>query len=278
MRKRSRKKADKKSGRKKPRIGDLDTSKINPAPDSILKTFDESSDDDFNLSMRNDFTESTPKQVKTTPRTPKSTLKNRPVNSESKKSLRFEKTCRSKTKLKIETSPKTLTAKNLYSILPSETKTKIKTEILDDKIKIPAKTPKLEKQEPLNVDIDLELSRSFEHDAPRNEFPWIESLYLDQTDKTLLLNYKKLHSGHMEAANLLARKDFPKIQGFTYIKDEGRWHVETVMEPVSGPACQIVHTQTHHWVVSVKDNEGNIYLFDSLGTERPERAILTPGL
>ena len=292
LRKRSRKKADKKSGRKKPRLGDLDTSKIIPAPDSILNTLNNSSDEDFNLSIHHDFTESTPKQNKTTPHTPKSILKNKIhlTNSESKKSLRFENNFKSK----VETSPKALNAENCMDkqsieakeelILTSEKNEEVQN-VLDEIIEIPPKIPKVSKEEIVGVDLDLELSRSYDQDTPKYECPWIESLLLNQNDKTLLLNYKKLHSGHMEAANIIARKEYPKIKGFQlteripkYIKDEGRWHVGTVMQPVSGPACQILHTNADHWVVSFLTEDGNIYLFDSLGTERPDRMVITPSL
>ena len=73
MKKKKPDKADKKAGINQ-RTGDLNTSKIKPAPNSVLKTLDDSSHDDFNLSMHNDFTESTPKQVKTARQTPKSIL------------------------------------------------------------------------------------------------------------------------------------------------------------------------------------------------------------
>ena len=290
LRRKSRKKADKKSGRKRPRIGDLDTSKINPAPVSILKTYNESSDDDLNLTSHNNFTESTPKQVNASHRTSKSILKTPQVNSESKKSLRFEKTCKSKTKFNIEISPKNSTAKNSHSneasedLISSSQKIFV-SENVSNRFEFPTKTSRFQNEEAINFSLEMELSHSFENEVPVNEFPWIDSLLLNHTDKTLILNYKKLHSGHMEAASIIIKKEFPQIQGFQltervpkYIPDEGRWHVGTVMEPVSGPACQILHTHTDHWVVSFIDKEGKIYLFDSLGIDRPERAILTPGL
>ena len=50
------------------------------------------------------------------------------------------------------------------------------------------------------------------------------------------------------------------------------------MDSVTAPACQILHTQTDHWVISFLDEDNRIYLFDSLGTERLESGILTPAL
>ena len=135
------------------------------------------------------------------------------------------------------------------------------------------------------VDINLELSRSFDDEKSESEAQWIKDLLLSLTDKTLLLNNKKLNSNHMEAVNAIARKQFPDINGLQltekktkYIKEEGRWHVGTVMDSVTAPACQILHTQTDHWIISFLDEDNRIYLFDSLGTERPEICILTPAL
>ena len=81
----------------------------------------------------------------------------------------------------------------------------------------------------------------------------------------------------MMAVNILARNQYPNIQGLQlcekipeYIKTERRWHAGTVMDPVTGLACQIHHTHADHWVISFLDS-GLIYLFDSLGTDRPLR-------
>ena len=90
----------------------------------------------------------------------------------------------------------------------------MKIEISDNKLKIPAKALMTR----FFFYLNLELSRSFEYEAPRNEIQWIEYVNLNQTDKTLILDYKKLHSGHMKVANILARKDFLTIQGFQFIE------------------------------------------------------------
>ena len=246
LRKRSRSKTDKKSGRKKPRIGDLDNTLIAPAPDSILAHIEEQkSDDDFNFSL----TESTPKHVPLTPRTPKSILKKRAIHSDSKKSLTFE---------------------------PEQTEKSV------EKIEIPKMQPVIED---LKIDVEMELSRSFEQEKNETEHPWIPTLSLSLTDKYLLLHNKKLNSNHMEAVNIITRKQFPNIQSLqltekvpTFIKAEGRWHAGTVMDPVTAPAGQILHTHSDHWVVSFLEKDNKIYVFDSLGTERPESCILTPGL
>ena len=98
--------------------------------------------------------------------------------------------------------------------------------------------------EDLKFDVEMELSRSFEQEKNETEHPWIPTFSLSLTDKYLLL--------HNNAG--------------------------TVMDPVTAPAGQILHTHSDHWVVSFLEKDNKIYVFDSLGTERPERCIVTPGL
>ncbi|MCG8048891.1 MAG: Ulp1 family isopeptidase [Candidatus Thiodiazotropha taylori] len=248
LRRKSRPRADKKSGRKKPRIGDLDNTIVNPASDSILLTTftEEHSDENPDLRPNVQFTESTPKNTTKTPRTPKSILKGMQANSNDtesiKKNLRFDSHQTSHEDLNI---PET-----------------------DNKL----------------LDLEMELSRSFGQDECTNKSVWVESLNLYSTEKEQLLNNKKLTSDHMEAINVLARRQFPNIQGFQltekvpkYVEKDRRWHAGTVMDPVNGLACQIHHTHADHWVISFIEDK-NIYVFDSLGTDRPMRNILTPSL
>ena len=59
-----------------------------------------------------------------------------------------------------------------------------------------------------------------------------------------------------------------------YIPKESRWHVlhQAVMNPIPNDktlACQIHHTGRDHWVVSFRDETDSIFMFDSLGFERP---------
>ena len=49
------------------------------------------------------------------------------------------------------------------------------------------------------------------------------------------------------------------------------------MNPVTGLSCQIHHTNADHWVISFQEN-GEISLFDSLGTDRLLKSIITPSL
>ena len=49
------------------------------------------------------------------------------------------------------------------------------------------------------------------------------------------------------------------------------------MDPVTSPECQIHHTHADYRVISFLDS-GLIYLFDSFGTDRPLKNILTGSL
>ena len=68
-----------------------------------------------------------------------------------------------------------------------------------------------------------------------------------------------------------------------YITKENRWHVQqnAVMSQIPNDkslACQIHHTGRDHWVVSFRDETDSLFMFDSLGIERPTRFIMTPSL
>ena len=54
-------------------------------------------------------------------------------------------------------------------------------------------------------------------------------------------------------------------------------HAGTVINPVTGLACQMHHTHADYWVISFQDS-GLVYLFDSLSTDRPLKNILTGSL
>ena len=49
------------------------------------------------------------------------------------------------------------------------------------------------------------------------------------------------------------------------------------MDPVVAPACQVHHTHNDHWVATIF-YRGNIYLLDSLGSERKDDNIIPDGL
>ena len=89
----------------------------------------------------------------------------------------------------------------------------------------------------------------------------------------------------MEAVNILLRKKFSSwVSGLQLqekvpllLSTEDRWHIETPMNPVESPACQIHHTHKDHWVTSVY-HENKVYLLDSLGNERSNDNIIPDGL
>ena len=135
----------------------------------------------------------------------------------------------------------------------------------------------------LNKSISIELD---EHNITSKDELWNEELYLKKTDRDDIINDAKLSSTHIEAVNVLIRKQFSnKINGFQltekipfFDENNGRWHISNVMEAVHAPACQIHHTHKDHWVVSFYDLENKIYLFDSLGIDRQDEHIITSGL
>ena len=113
---------------------------------------------------------------------------------------------------------------------------------------------------------------------------WISDLCLTLRERDEIVKNKTLTSWHIEAVNMIARNQFPNIQGFQltekvpqYIAKEERWDIGAVMNPVEGPACKIHHSDRDRWVISfLVDN--TIYLFDSLGNERNESSIFTHSL
>ena len=119
--------------------------------------------------------------------------------------------------------------------------------------------------------------------AETNEY-WISDLCLTLREREEIGKNKTPTSWHMEAVNMIARNQFPNIQGFQLtekvpqnIAKEERWNIGAVMSPVEGPACQIHHTDRDHWVISFLVDDA-IYFFDSWGNERNESSILTHSL
>ncbi|KAL4228313.1 hypothetical protein ACF0H5_013744 [Mactra antiquata] len=115
---------------------------------------------------------------------------------------------------------------------------------------------------------------------------WIKNLHLSQKDKDDVIANKKLSSNHMEAVNILLRKQFGHlVNGLqlpervpVFDESEHRWRIGNVMSPANHPCCQIHYTHRDHWVVSLSTSDTHINLFDSLGTDRAEEKILSNGL
>ena len=61
------------------------------------------------------------------------------------------------------------------------------------------------------------------------------------------------------------------------LQHENRWVMKFPMDPVVAPACQVHHTHNDHLVATIF-YRGNIYLLDSLGSERKNDHIIPDGL
>ena len=58
------------------------------------------------------------------------------------------------------------------------------------------------------------------------------------------------------------------------LQHENRWVMKFAMDPGVAPACQV---HNDHWVATIF-YRGNIYLLDSLGSERKDDHIIPDGL
>jgi len=135
-----------------------------------------------------------------------------------------------------------------------------------------------------NVDELIELDTSRDDIVVEETIFWKQHLALKIQDKNEILQNKKLTSYHMEAVNILLRKQF-SINGLQLTeqvpavaaKNKKRWVSKVPMESVIEPACQIHHTHRDHWVSTILFNN-KIYFLDSLGIERSDDAIIPDGL
>lgn len=211
LRKNARKKPDKKSGRKRPRIGDLDKSIICPAPDSVLsKTLNESEINEVsNLSYF----------------TPKSKEK-RTVTIINKTSTPHYEHIKDKQSNDlpspiedIHLSPETSTKQfsNNTPIIPKTPKSILKLISGKSTNDHSPKKRKLAFKNCSAADFDTNsndlinacnISRS--SDLCDTVLLWKPDLFLTENDKFDLLNDKKINSNHVEAVNILLRKKFGK--------------------------------------------------------------------
>ena len=131
----------------------------------------------------------------------------------------------------------------------------------------------------------LESSRSDEIDDRDDTKFWKHNLLLTEEDKNGIINNKKISSRHINAVNILLKREIGnKINGLQLselvpvkLQHENRWVMKFPMDPVSSPACQVHHTHHDHWVSTIF-HRGNIYLLDSLGSERKDDVIIPDGL
>ena len=131
----------------------------------------------------------------------------------------------------------------------------------------------------------LESSRSDEIDDRDDTKFWKHNLVLTEEDKNDIINKKKISSRHINAVNILLNREIGnKINGLQLselvpvkLQHQNRWVMKFPMDPVSSPACQVHHTHHDHWVSTIF-HRGNIYLLDSLGSERKDDVIIPDGL
>ena len=101
---------------------------------------------------------------------------------------------------------------------------------------------------------------------------WVESLDLTIQNKREIQNYKFLSDNHMRAALKLLQTQFPNIGGMedtlkcpVFVKKEDRWKIPLGgFSKCQGPSLQIHYTGHSHWLLSVKCEDGNFYLIDSM--------------
>ena len=301
LRKNSRARKDKKAGTKRGRKGDIENTSIIAAPDSMLMN---DSMQENGLSFASDRDDkavvchSTPRSVK---------FLADPI--EKNKSSPSNINC---TPIQQPKTPKVVTFSPMQtprSILKKSKKSLFEGQDPDipDAKRIKFEVPSQQAHDLIEICNDelINISHSRNDNLEFEELPdqwteptntsktesfWLNDLDLKLSDKQTILNNEKLNSQIIEAINIIARNQFPTISGLQlpekvprYIPKESRWHIQqqAVMNQIPNDqtlAGQIHHTGKDHWVVSFRDETGSIFLFDSLGFERPTRYIMTPSL
>ena len=248
LRKRSKKCADKKSGRKRPRLNDIDFDDFAPAPDSRL--MDESYISD--ISHFSDFKGITP------------------IKETLKTSTPQVYTCNSASNNKRST----LKRNNKYSsTLNSALKTCNRRLDMNSNTGKPMSTPSksVRFEDCINRGFNNTNIREIDSEIVINY--WIKDLHLTEEDKETILNSQGwLHSQHMEAVNILARQQAPNINGLqlpeivpVFNDKENRWITKSSLDHVNKlPICQIHHNGKQHWVSTFQTDSDSIYVFDSL--------------
>ena len=297
LRKNSRARKDKKAGTKRGRKGDVDETSVIAAPDSILMN-NTLNDDDLAFAPEPEapcMSHSTPKTIKQRCTELQSNLCDTPIQP--------TKTPRTPKVVIVspQRTPKSIlkkSKKNLFepneSELPDAKRMKIEIPPLEcsnivenpDDDLINLNDSRNEKIEPE----DLPDLCSVNVQVPQKGSSWLTNLGLKMSDKEAISNNEKLNSQIIEAVNILARSQFSSMSGLQlpekvpkYLTKENRWHVQqqSVMNQIPNDkslACQIHHTGRDHWVVSFRDETDSIFMFDSLGFDRPARSIMTPSL
>ena len=292
LRKNSRARKDKKAGTKRGRKGDVDETSVIAAPDSIL----------MNDTLNDDYSAFAPENICSLSHSTPKIIKQRCTEFQSS-SISSPKT--PKTPKVVIVSPKRTpksilkkSKKNLFEPLetdvPDPKRTKLEIPLLEcsNSADIPD-NDLVNLSDSRNDNVNLEdlpdVSPKNTRDQQTGIF-WLPNLGLKISDKEAILNNDKINSEIIEAVNTLARNQFSSISGLQlpekvpkYITKENRWHVQqnAVMSQIPNDkslACQIHHTGRDHWVVSFRDETDSLFMFDSLGIERPTRFIMTPSL
>ncbi|VDH96921.1 Hypothetical predicted protein [Mytilus galloprovincialis] len=227
--KNSKKKIDKKSGRKQPRANDYGI-EFEPAPDS-------------------QFSINTPLKQKlmTTPSTNGSIKPNKTP----KISTEFSTP---KSKKKLELSVIEEDAGETHIIDEKKNSTEINKSL-------PVKKRKID-----DINLD-EMETPTKKTKTLSDLPWIG--YCSQQHKQNILNNKYLCSDIIISTQNLLKFEFPEINGFQEttlapVKLNGKWVSETGFQSQESPSLQIHHNGNAHWVLSLQTRDGNIYLLDSL--------------
>ena len=102
---------------------------------------------------------------------------------------------------------------------------------------------------------------------------WVARLKLEVSHLNSIKNQEWLNDVHMNAVQELLKNDLPHVNGLQntllvpqYDKKKKMWHVcHSPMLRVSSPSVQIHYTGYSHWVVSFRiDDNSPVYLLDSL--------------
>ena len=246
----SRKRNDKKSGRKKPRPQDYD---VVPASDSIVMT--------------------------STPSRPRSVLR-KSNTIKGNKHLHFDRSLSpAKSDISLDQKDKPEVCKTQLSPTTPHLYCDIKKESQDitgiDENPFSPDIPDLSKTSPsvpympgLNASIETLTISSSPINYPPTEW-WIPELDLRIEDlKILKSSTAWLNDGHMNAALTILKGQFPKINGFHDTKSvpfkiKDKWIYNKKLPITRSPAVQIHYNGVDHWVTSVKIDD-NIYYLNSL--------------
>ena len=268
LRRNSRKRQDKKAGRKRPRPCDIEDDNIIPAPDSKLTKLSESvvcstpnsaitHPVNLNPTSINDISEiGTPKKPKSRSRLSltKKRLSNiieekedQTIAISNKESVTYDdQASTAESDVNTSTTPKTRRSR---LSLPKRNKTKV-SEIL----------------------VDLSDDRPSLCKPVDTKRYWMDNgkSTISFQEKDDILKDKKLCGNTMCYVQDMLKKQFSRIggmqdTGYAPVLECNKWDYALRMKPVKAPAAQIHHTGEDHWVVSIQEEDnGEIYILDSL--------------